>query len=173
VDESWVSVAQFSDPTSARVASGRLTAENIPNAVWREAFSAYHVRVPPDSLDPAKQTLEATAKLDEEELTQHALEEPPPDDYVPVTSTSSFQGDPQARHLAVLMPIGSAILFLICAGNFAIGLMRFMDRGVVYPTFCTAAGCRSSIMALVVSGVGALLMLGAFLGSLGVGRRDK
>jgi hypothetical protein len=173
MDESWVSAAQFSDSASAVDASDRLTAENIPNKVWRETFCVYHVRVPPESLDSARQTLEAAARMEEEGPTRSALEASPPDDYVPVPSTSPSVGNPQARHLAVLMPIGSAVLLVVFAANFAMGLKRFMEKGVVYPTFCTASGCRNSLAALVAAGLGTLVMLLYFLSWLGVGRRDK
>jgi hypothetical protein len=177
VDESWVSVAQFSDPASARVASSRLTAENVPNAVSRPPFAVglyygvYYLRVPPESVGAAKEILEADARLGEEELEDLALHDSVPDDFVP--PTTSTPGDPQARHLRVLMPIGSSVLFLFFAGNFAVVLTRMIDKGVQYPTFCTAAGCRSSLNALFWSGLGALVMLGALLASLGIGKQDK
>lgn len=95
VDKSWVSVAQYSDPISARIASGRLAAENIQSGVSRPAFSTglYYLRVPPDFVDAAKRVLESSASLDEGELSKLALKEPPPDDYVrsQPTGTPSLQ----------------------------------------------------------------------------------
>ena len=174
MDESWVSVAQFSDPLSARVASGRLTSEDIPSAVSRPPFSAglYYLRVPPESVDAAKRILEASARLDETELTRLALQEPPPDDYVPSTTTSTTK-DPRDRRLAVMMPVGSGVLFLVTAGSFWVILARVLDKGVQYPTICSPAGCRNSLGALIASGLMALLTLGMFLASLGVGKQDK
>jgi hypothetical protein len=173
VEESWVSVAQFSDSMSARIASGRLASENIHNAVSHPPLAAglYYVRVPPESADAAKEILEANARLDEKEVADLALHDPAPDDFVP--PIKSTPGDPQARHLRALMPIGSSVLFLFFAGNFAVVLTRMIDKGVQYPMFCTPAGCRSSLNVLFWSGLGALVMLGALLASVGIGKQDK
>ena len=165
MDESWVSVAQFSDPTSARVASGRLASEKIPSAVSRPAFSAelFYLRVPPESVEAAKEILDATANFDEGELTRLAIQEPPPDDYVPSTRTE----DSQTRRLSLMMPLGVGVCFIFSAGLF-IGLLVTLNRkGVTVPRYCSPAGCRSILIGLIISGLFTLFTFVAFLGSLG------
>jgi hypothetical protein len=157
---------------SAKVASGRLARENIPNAVSRHAFSSglYYLRVPPESLDAAKQVLEANANFDEDELKRLALQEPPPDDYVP----SSLAEDSHKRRLSMMMPIGSGVCFLFSASLFVFILVTLARKGVTVPKYCGPAGCRSIVIGLLISGLFTLFTLAVFLGSLGGGKtREK
>lgn len=108
---------------------------------------------------------------DDDELTRLALQEPPPDDYVPSETTS---GDSQSRRLAMMMPVGSAIIFLVTTGLFVVLVGTMLRKGpFVASVHCGPAGCRSPLVAAVVSGVMALLSLGVFIGSVTRTGRDR
>lgn len=167
MDESWVSVAQYSDPASAQVASGRLASESIPSAVSRPAFSAglYYVRVPPRSLDAAQEILKTNENLDVQELTELALSTPAPDDYVPPRPSTS--GDVPSRRVALMMlPLVGGLVFLISAGIFGMSLITLVTKGEPLPRYCGAGGCWSLLTVSITSGLMTLLSLGMVLASL-------
>ena len=85
----FTTVGRYEDPTSAEVILGRLVRENIPayiegwGALDRLAFvgrfsGPYDVRVPKE-LVPQAQAILGAPPLSDEELTDLALQTPPPD----------------------------------------------------------------------------------------------
>jgi hypothetical protein len=91
----WVSVGAYPDVESAQVVSGRLSIEGVPNRlIAREpggplfgVLGEWSILVPPESLADAERVL-AEPPPTEAELTALALQDPPPDDYVPSTTPS-------------------------------------------------------------------------------------
>jgi hypothetical protein len=86
----WVSVGAYPDVESAQVVSGRLSIEGVQNRlIAREpggplfgVLGEWSILVPPDSVADAERVL-AEPPPTEAELTALALQDPPPDDYVP------------------------------------------------------------------------------------------
>jgi hypothetical protein len=116
MNESWVSVAEFSDPASARVASGRLSSENIPNAVSRPPFSAglYYLRVPPELSDAAREALVVGANISDSDLASLALQSPPPDDLLTREPGSATSG-PRSNRIPWMVAVGVGIVFVLSA----------------------------------------------------------
>lgn len=75
-DQDWVSVAQYSSATAASLDAGLLTSMSIPNKIRHYPRTLeWYIWVPPEfaeALEPAQ--------ISEAELTEQALQEPPPDD---------------------------------------------------------------------------------------------
>jgi hypothetical protein len=84
--DDWLSVGTYPDYISAQVGSGLLSAAGIANRIWPDlrrvgvtADEECYVWVSPEMADEAKRILTATP-VSEDELTQLALQSPPPDD---------------------------------------------------------------------------------------------
>jgi hypothetical protein len=84
--DDWLTVGTYPDYISAEVGSGLLSASGIPNRIWPDlqrvgvtADDEYYVWVSPEMADEAKRILAATP-VSESELTELALQSPPPDD---------------------------------------------------------------------------------------------
>lgn len=78
--EDWISVAQYSDALSARIEAGLLDGMGIPNRIEHYPRTVdWYLWVPPEFETDAREALKQ-APISEEELTEEALKEPPPDD---------------------------------------------------------------------------------------------
>jgi len=82
--DDWIVVAEYPNLSSAEVASGLLSglgvrSEIVPVADSLTSGGECYLSVPPDMADEAKRILAETA-VSEDELTELALREPPPDD---------------------------------------------------------------------------------------------
>jgi hypothetical protein len=82
--DDWVMIAQYPNVSSAEVASGLLTSMDVQNEILPVADSLTsggecYISVPPEVADDAKRILSESA-VSESELTDLALQEPPPDD---------------------------------------------------------------------------------------------
>lgn len=78
--QDWVNVARYSTAVVARLNAGLLDGMNIPNRLrhYRRTFEWY-IWVPAEFAADAREALQP-AQISEAELTEQALQEPPPDD---------------------------------------------------------------------------------------------
>ena len=78
--DDWVTIAQYSNPMAAGIASGLLTGLSIPNRVlaWPRS-PLFDLWVPPQFADDAKKAVEES-DVPDAELTKPALSYPRPDD---------------------------------------------------------------------------------------------
>jgi hypothetical protein len=82
--DDWTVVGEYPNISSAEVASGLLSSlgvrsEILPVADSLTSSGECYVSVPPEMADEAKRILAGTS-VSESELTDLALQEPPPDD---------------------------------------------------------------------------------------------
>ena len=85
--DDWLTVGEYSNAASARVAAGLLTSMGVAHRVWpspqlmpgADPSGDFYIWVAPEFADEAKRILSESA-LSDEELTKLALKEPPPDD---------------------------------------------------------------------------------------------
>jgi hypothetical protein len=82
--DDWIMIAQYPNVSSAEVASGLLTSMGVQNEILpgTDALTSSgecYISVPPEGADEAKRIL-SESSVTESELTDLALQEPPPDD---------------------------------------------------------------------------------------------
>jgi hypothetical protein len=89
-NDEWVSIGEYPNFEAAEVIAGRLSQEEIENRVVSAdpagplfgALGEYVVLVPPDAAEAAQRLLSEPPVTDDE-LTDLALKDPPPDDFDP------------------------------------------------------------------------------------------
>jgi hypothetical protein len=84
VADNWVVVAEYPNASSAEVASGLLSSMGVQSEISPAADSLTssgecRISVPPELADEAKRIL-AESSVSDDELTELALKDPPPDD---------------------------------------------------------------------------------------------
>jgi hypothetical protein len=85
--DDWITIGEYSNAASARVAAGLLTTHGVAHRVWpslwltfgADSSGDFYIWVPPQIADEAKRIL-AESEVSEDELARQALNEPPPDD---------------------------------------------------------------------------------------------
>jgi len=164
---SWVSIKGFYEAGGARVAADTLSALEIPNEVSDEVVhgNGYQLRVPPARAAEARRAL-AEPAVPEDELTQLALQEPPPDDFEPAAG----RADSQARRLALMVAAAWGVLLLLSGTVFVLSVTDLRQRGLAN---CTPLGCRSMIPLVLMSALMSLISMIAFLGTVAGTRGER
>jgi hypothetical protein len=85
--DDWITIGEYSNSASARVAAGLLASNGVANRVWpnpqptvgADSPGDFYIWVAPEVAEEARRIL-AEPVVSEDELTRQALNEPPPDD---------------------------------------------------------------------------------------------